>query len=204
MPTGYTAAVVDGKVTTLRDFALTCARGMGALIMMRDDPWDAPIPERFEPGDYYAKSLAEVQAELAALRAMHPTEWQAAADAEFAAAQKAKAEYLADKETQRARYDAMIAQVEPWTGAPEGLKGFMLDQLYRGRDFDCPEDTSYWKEPEQLTGEEWKAKREADLMQSGAKYAEEHQKEVDRTESRNAWIKTLFAALPADNAPVAE
>ena len=64
MPTGYTASVADGRVTEFAPFALQCARAMGALIMMRDEPHDAPIPERFEASDYYSKSLAEARERL--------------------------------------------------------------------------------------------------------------------------------------------
>lgn len=53
MPTGYTANVPDG--ITFEQFVWQCARGMGALVMMRDEPTGAPIPERFEPSDYNAK-----------------------------------------------------------------------------------------------------------------------------------------------------
>jgi len=59
MPTGYTYPVVEGKITEFSDFALSCARAFGALITMRDDPHDTPIPETFEPSDYNAKKLAE-------------------------------------------------------------------------------------------------------------------------------------------------
>jgi hypothetical protein len=47
MPTGYTAPIADGM--TFEQFALGCARAFGALVTMRDEPSDAPIPERLEP-----------------------------------------------------------------------------------------------------------------------------------------------------------
>ncbi|WP_341209841.1 hypothetical protein [uncultured Sphingomonas sp.] len=200
MPTGYTAAIVDGTVADLRSFALQCARGMGATITMRDDPWDKPIPERFEPSTYYRDRLEEAQADLLALRTMAPAQWQEEADAAYAADAKARDDYLASKVESRARYDAMIAQVEQWQGAPEGLKPFMLDQLRSGRDFDCS-GTSYWKEVEHLSGEEWKMQREEELMRSSARAAEEWQKEQDRTAGRNAWIAQLRASLDAYEAP---
>lgn len=195
MPTGYTADVATGKITTLKDFALLCARGMGALIMMRDDPIDAPIPERFEPSDFYAKELEKAQAELAELRAMSPKEWQAAADAELASRHAAKAEHDARKVEQRARYDAMIAQVRSWDGAPEGLKAFMLEQLIGSRAFDCPEGERWYESLEPMTGEQWRRTREEDLTRKTARYAEENQKEIDRTNGRNAWVAQLRAAL---------
>lgn len=51
MPTGYTADLHDGKDVTFDQFVKQCARGMGALVTLRDAPWDAPLPERFEPSD---------------------------------------------------------------------------------------------------------------------------------------------------------
>lgn len=48
MPTGYTADVQSGKVTDFAEYAMNCARAFGALVLMRDDPSDADIPERFE------------------------------------------------------------------------------------------------------------------------------------------------------------
>jgi hypothetical protein len=36
MPTGYTAAIKDG--ISFEKFVWDCARGMGALVMMRDEP----------------------------------------------------------------------------------------------------------------------------------------------------------------------
>lgn len=64
MPTGYTVEVTDGTVTELRPFIMKLARGMGALVTMRDHPMDAEIPEKFEPSDYHKVKLAEAQEEI--------------------------------------------------------------------------------------------------------------------------------------------
>ena len=72
MPTGYTAAIKDG--ISFNEYALSCARAFGALIMMRDEPADAPIPDEFKPSDYHFKKIEEAKAELARLRAMSPDE----------------------------------------------------------------------------------------------------------------------------------
>ena len=55
MPTGYTAAIA--KDITFNDFVMQCAKAM--LIMMRDEPANAPIPERFEPGSHYVNKITE-------------------------------------------------------------------------------------------------------------------------------------------------
>lgn len=195
MPTGYTADVADGKITDLRSFATLCARGMGALVMMRDEPWDAPIPERFEPSGYNAEKLAEAKAERDRLYAMSDAEAEASAKAEYAAKVDAKAKYLADKRERRSRYEGMIAQVEPWQRAPEGLKEFMLDQLRSGMNFDCPPDERYFDEPELLTGPEWLKKRLAKVQRDIEYHATEDAKERVRTDGRNAWIAQLRASL---------
>ena len=67
MPTGYTATLME-KGQDFPDFVLLCARAMGATIMLRDEPLDAPIPE-FQPSDYSAKQLEESKEELARLLA---------------------------------------------------------------------------------------------------------------------------------------
>jgi hypothetical protein len=53
MPTGYTSKIATGEMTSLRHFILTCARGMGALVHMRDEPSDAILPLRLEPDTSY-------------------------------------------------------------------------------------------------------------------------------------------------------
>lgn len=195
MPTGYTANVADGKITDLRSFAMQCARGMGALIMMRDESWSAPIPERFEPSDYYAKKVQEGKAERDALYAMSNDDADRAAKAEYQEKLAAKEAYLDGKKEMRSRYEAMIALVEAWQFAPEGLKEFMLEQLHTGMNFDCGGDGSYWEEVELLSGAEWKAKKLERVQQSIIRDAAEHAKEIERTESRNAWIAQLRASL---------
>jgi hypothetical protein len=64
MPTGYTSDLYGGKEQDFRSFALSCARAFGALITMRDDPVDTPIPERFEPSTYSDRELSRAQDRL--------------------------------------------------------------------------------------------------------------------------------------------
>jgi hypothetical protein len=195
MPTGYTAAVADGTITDLRTFALQCARGMGALIMMRDEPHDAPIPERFEPSDYNAVALDAAKAERQSLYDMTNDEADAAAEAEFAEKTKVKQKRLADRAEQRARYQNMIDLVKPWERAPDGLKEFMLGQLHESMEFDCPERDTYWDEPVLLTGSEWRKAKLAKVERDILYHAEHDAKERARTESCNTWIAQLRSAL---------
>ena len=62
MPTGYTAKLME-QGQTFPEFIMSCARAFGALIMMRDDPANAPIPEKFEPSDYHVRALKKAYVE---------------------------------------------------------------------------------------------------------------------------------------------
>lgn len=197
MPTGYTASVADGTVTDLATFAMQLARGMGACITMRDAPSDAPIPEKFEPHDYHAKRLEEARTELERLYAMSEDEAQSEADKEYA-------EFLADRDraegrhaTQRSNYEAMIANVEAWTGAPEGIKEFALEQLRTGMDFDCRGPFSYWREGPPEIGTEWRRAKLEKAQKDVEYHTIEDAKERTRTEGRNAWLAQLRASLKA-------
>jgi hypothetical protein len=153
MPTGYTSDVAEGKVTDLRTFALRCARGMGATVMMRDEPMNAPIPERFEPSAYHAESLTDLRAELAQVSTLSDADAEAAALKAFTEKVAARDRYVAKKAEALNRYNAMLAQVVSWECKAEGLKSFMLDQLHESKKFDCGDDSlRYYPEPVQMDG----------------------------------------------------
>lgn len=130
MPTGYTAKITEGQ--TFEEFVLQSARAMGALIMMRDDPADAPIPDEFKPSNHHIEGLQRAKERLAVLDAMSPKEAKAAADAAFEKQSKEVAERLARVREERAAYDAMLARVREWnppTPDHVGFKDFMIEQI---------------------------------------------------------------------------
>lgn len=193
MPTGYTADVSDGKVTDLRTFAMMCARDFGALITMRDEPADAPIPDEFKPSDFYSKLADEARTKLAALEAMSPDEVQAAAKAHDAAR-------LAEWETRRAkraetrqRYLDMMAQAMAWkppTSQHDGLRRFMIEQLKQSIDFDC--NDKYDRKPEPITDADmWHAGEIARLTKEIRRCTESQEKENQRSAERTAWVRAL-------------
>lgn len=195
MPTGYTADVAIGKITELEPFVMQLARGMGALITMRDEPPGAPIPKRFGPSPYYAERIAEHTATREALKAMTDAEARAAADAEMAAYTERRADAEADWVEQRNRYDAMIAKVVQWEGAPEGIKEFALEQLHRGREFDCGQEFTFWQSEPITDGAAWRAAKLARVAERIAHAESEYAKEQKRTDERNAWVDQLRASL---------
>ena len=196
MPTGYTAAIKDG--ITFEQFTLNCARAFGALICMRDDPADAPIPEQFEPSDYSAERLKEVMAAISALEAMTIVEKHAQAkkdyDDEWARIDKA----IADKIDLLAKYTAMLYHVNAWippTPEHEELKEFMRKQIIQSTEFDC--DIEYYRKsrPDLHSGQVWADKRMESLQDSVKYHTKACTEEVKRTDERNAWVKVLRMSL---------
>lgn len=195
MPTGYTAAVVDGSLTELEPFIWQLARGMGALITMRDDPHDAPIPERFEPSDYNAKRLSEAQAERDRLYAMTDFDCEVAARMEATAYDERVAKHRAEKAEQRQRYQSMIDKVRAWQGAPEGIKEFGLEQLARGMEFDCPEPFTWYEDRPSEDGSVWRSGKLAKVARDIEYHSAEDAKERARVDGRNAWLAQLRRSL---------
>jgi hypothetical protein len=201
MPTGFTSDVADGKVTDLRSFAMMCARGMGALITMRDDSRDAPIPTSFEPNfAYYGDALAKAEADLAEASDLTDAECEARAEADYKKAVADRAGYSAERRAKAERYRAMIAKVEAWTCDAEGLREFMLSRLHESLKFDCGDEGDlnprYWPIPVRQTGVEWRRATIEKATKDVGRFSEECAKERARTAERNRWLKALHDSLP--------
>ncbi len=194
MPTGYTAAIADG--ITFEDFAMRCSRAMGALVMMREEPMDAPIPDRFEPSDYHANRLKKLQEELAWLEQMPIEEAERERLKEFEESVAAQNVRIKSANDLRAKYELMRRAVSAWvppTPEHEGFRDFMLGQIDESIKFDC--NTSYYTEPELYGARGWldikilKARRDIDYHTTG------HKEEIERTEKRNEWLRQLRESL---------
>jgi hypothetical protein len=199
MPTGYTHDISKG--ISFREFILNCARAFGACIMMRDDPSDTPIPERFEPSDYHTKELKRVEKELAELKDVSDATANTLAKKEFEKETTDLERIIREKGDLRNKYEVMLSQVNAWippTTEHNGLHKFMRDQITESIKFDC--ETSYYldKKPILLSGEQWRAKRLKSLLSDLDYHKREHAEEVSRTESRNDWIKKLRESLPVE------
>src|SRR4051812_42902769 len=62
MPTGLTAGIEKG--ITFQQFVWRCARGFGALISLRDAPFDAPIPDEIEIRSYHCDEADKARQEI--------------------------------------------------------------------------------------------------------------------------------------------
>lgn len=196
MPTGYTAGVESGEVTELRDYMLICARAFGALISMRDDPMDAPIPEKLEASTtYYDKQIDALTTEIGRLSAMTADEAMTESLAANNDARRRHREYEAADQLRLDRHLAMAEKVKAWEPpSPEHAeyKAFMLQQL---------DVSSRWlgtkrELPAMPIGEEWRKQRLADLGENLAHARKSRAEEIERTAQRQKWLDDLRGSLP--------
>ena len=199
MPTGYTCAVQEGKVTTLRDFTMLCVRAFGVCASLRDAPFDTPIPEKFEPSDYYVKRIETLKDRLAWLNQLTAEEKEREAEAQYKNAMRSHEEYSEQKKLSKTRYENMLAKVRDWD-APEEcrkLKDFMLDQLSLSIDSDCYDFGV--KAPKRLSADEWFATEHKFVIDSIQRATKDYAEEVKDAAKRNQWMDALRASLPIES-----
>jgi hypothetical protein len=197
MPTGYTYAVQDGTVTELKDYALACARNFSALITMRDDPADAPIPDEFKPSDYHLNELKEAQKRLVQLQAMTVDQCEVAARAAGDESHRDWQRHLLSAHDARERYTAMLTKVKAWeppTKDHVALKEFMISQLVDSIGYDC--DVTYLGAgPVRKRRDDWHSYELKKAKESVDYHKEEYEAEVERCKNRTEWVRTLRESL---------
>lgn len=196
MATGYTAPVQSGEVDTLEAFALRCARAFGALVMMRDDPMDAPIPERIDfDTSFHDKELAAAEARLAELATMSPHERERAADLAHSAELDRWERRVSADELTHHRYSTMLAKVEAWA-VPDDLaklRSFMIEQLVSSMEFDC----AFLNDPppKPLAADEWHAAEVTKATWSRDYHTEQRAKAAARAADATRWLDQLRASV---------
>lgn len=197
MPTGYTADVADGTITTLKDFAESCLRGMGVCVMMRDEPSNVPVPESFQVSTYHVDKMACYKQQLV----------------DFVTTPEHKLrEYYAEEVTRKTaelairvkqnddtynRYSDMIDLVYMLNpeNAPNGLdldgfKDFMLDQLKSSIQVDIPVKKVERELPAYMAQYHTWYVNELSSIAGNIKYhSENHIKDIKATSERNEWLK---------------
>jgi hypothetical protein len=194
MPTGYTAEIHKG--ITFKQFVMTCARAMGALVMMRDEPSNAEIPAAFEPSTYHTEQLPRLRDKLGNLRVMTVSEAQAAAADDYAKELESHETRARERADLRVKYTAMLDEVNGWkppTTEHENFKTFMQEQLTSSIDFDCC--SKYDPAPEQISAQKWLERELQSTLQAIEYHEKGHAEEVERTQKRNDWLSALRESL---------
>lgn len=196
MPTGYTSKLMESG-QTFQDFAMQCARAFGVLVEMRDDPMDAPIPERFEPSDYNVFRMAEAKAELARLQAMTNDEKIAFGESKKSKSLASSVKWLAKEIKQNKRLEEMEASVNKWTPPSADhteLKAFMLQQIGVSKN-----STDYIEKSMAETIAKSPMNFYSEAVASAKRNIEYNTKdfaeEVERANSRTEWVRQLRLSL---------
>jgi hypothetical protein len=196
MATGYTHPVKDGKVTTLEQFAWSCARAFGGLIHLRDSDCTGPSDPGDPPEDYSyeEKSATEAEAELTKLEQRDDAAWKAAFVLENENIVEVNRRRTEEASTTRQRYEALLAQVSAWeppTLDHRGLRDFMLEQLHSSVKHDCDPylqklwaNVSDFKTTRLVNARDWAARSKAELA-----------KAKERSRSRIEWVRDLRTSL---------
>lgn len=199
MPTGYTSAIDENPGIPFRSFALRCARAFGALVTMRDDPLDAPLPEKFEPAPYYRDRLTKANADLSEALGMTVAEARVLMESEAEARAKRNAKRREEHAATAAAYMRMRGEVLAWkppTSEHEGIKKFMLEQLSTG------DPGSLYQEDEGASNAaEWLARRIASCSREVERAAKAMAEEEQRCRTRTDWLQALVASLPEAKSP---
>lgn len=211
MYNGYVHTIID-KNQSFEEAIWTFARAFGALILMRDDPMDAPVPERFEPADYYPKKVMESQKEIDGFLALTADEKESIRQKEIADYQAKADEALIEDQKEFDRLNALLTEAYSWNPQPErdysGIKSMVVETLEKAIKDNNPSDDNYYKEQirklQNLTPVEFALERELTLRRAVTSATTNLREEQERVDGRNAWIKGLRESLVKSTAPVAE
>jgi hypothetical protein len=197
MPTGYTAKVVKGQ--SFEEFVMGCARAFGALISMRDDPMDAPIPAELPHSAYYLDMIERYTAKLLELRALSSEECEHRAKVEADYCRKQAIEGRERARQERAAFATMVEKVEAWTPptpAHQELKTFMLSQLRVSMGTDMDE---WWEQQianvQSRSGEEWRLIEIAVTERALIRFQGYADEEAKKVASNTGWVKALRESL---------
>lgn len=204
MPTGYTAGIIDGKITTFEQFATQCTRAFGATIHMRDNPLDSPYEPR-TPSEYYVNSLQSQREELEKMKAM--TDEDIIRD--FETAGNDSLEYhekgLEKDRENLEKLNSILESAKAWvppTEEHEGLRSFMIVQIKSTIKVDG--DPSYHVDKiaqikkEMKEGIDPKVYREERIKEIEDRityYEGEIQKELERCKRSNDWMDKFFESI---------
>jgi hypothetical protein len=192
MTTGYTRYIEDGTITSFKDFTMLCARAFGALIDMRDDGLDAPLPMQIKPRTYHSEQLTIEQEKLASMYGLSDEQWQSLYAAESKEFETTNASEIARNEEISGLYSAILNGVYQWKPPSKDhmdLKKFMIEQIVSSTEMLSPYIAtlpSLW---------EWKANKISEVKRRIHYHTKEVAKERARAESGNKWLQDLRQSL---------
>jgi hypothetical protein len=203
MPTGYTAGILDGKITTFDQFAKRCMRAFGATIHMRDDDMDAEYHPR-TPSDYHSEAIIKAENTLKDLINLSDEQIVAKEKEDL---EKSKEYHIEAIKKVQSGYSSMKAILDsarsyvPPTEEHTGIKDFMIQQLVDTIKHDC--DTSY-HDKELKAIEDKLANLDAAKIRESLKEAaernlkyhiEQYDSDIKGCDKTNKWVQNFLESL---------
>jgi hypothetical protein len=196
MPTGYTSYIEKG--CSLREYALVCARAFGACIDFMEDSWDKEIPDEVPVSTYNKGEWERAKAELIDLQILTLEEAEEKAKAEYILQEKNYEKYLKESKETEKKYADMLLRVKAWNPPTEehkNLKKFMVEQIHTGNSHMSEYYEKKLAELKPLSTEEWLKKEAEEILRKIQYHKTQYDKDVERMEHRNKWIKDLKTSL---------
>lgn len=203
MPTGYTAYIEDGDITTGKEFLKLCTRAFGIAIDLKDEPLSVPTPTHFEPDTYYKERYKKA---LEDFNEANNLTFDNAKIQMKTAYEKRISDYKswAEKESlMNEKYAKVRKEVEEWippTEEHQSLKKFALEQIDM-----CITKQEYIDEYLEKSKEVFDDSNESveKYISDNIQYCKDSldraykswKEELERTEKKNIWIKKFLESI---------
>ena len=203
MPTGYTAGILDGTITTFPQFAKLCMRVFGATVHLRDESLDKEYEPRV-PNDYHLKEIYKAKQSIINAQNLTDDEIVAAQKKQLEGTKKYHLESIEEAKKSTNQINKILFDIRKWqppTPEHTGIKDFMIDQIEKTINSDCKTDYHdeglIETEIKLLTinaseiREQMIEQAKKDLVYHNA----ENLKEIQRCEQSNKWVTDLLVSL---------
>lgn len=196
MPTGYTAFIEDGDITSGKDFLMLCARAFGACVDMKDEPLSKPIPHELKPSTYYHERMVDCLRRRAEYERMSLEEAEAICEDKYLHEVKCREEFKREQQKLLERYNRVLDEVKSWvppTDDHQGLKNFAIEQIEM-----ClpnPDLFDSTNPPHKWNGAEWINSMIEMCDEDIERFKKRQQEENERVSRRNQWISQLRESL---------
>lgn len=202
MPTGYTAYIKDGKITSRKEFLKLCTRAFGIAIDLKEESLDVPTPSHFEPHPYYEKAYKDSLASREKAYSMTLEEVKEDIISKYDDNKGRAAKILEGYKDEDKKYLKVREEVEKWippTPEHENLKKFCLEQI----DMSLNTALYEWCEKDinkELDTSDDTIKKCIDILRDNAdkqvkRRYEKWQEELKRVEEKNLWMKQFLDSL---------
>ena len=204
MPTGYTAGIINGEITTFEQFATQCTRAFGATIHMRDNPMDSPYEPR-TPSDYHTNSIQSKRERLEEIESMSDEKIVEDFNTQLGEDLKYHQTKMEEDKRNLEKLNSMLESAKSWVPPTEDhqpFRNFMIEQIESTIKVDG--DPSYHvnkmvgikKQMEEgINPKEYREETIQEIKSQISYHETEYQKELVRCKDSNDWMDKFFESI---------